>query len=176
MFSSQLYSFLSLPEVSNYYQGLTMSISSDLVHFYNYVVFHDKNLSQFISPPTDGCWVVAIGFFLLYLVFQWTVSISLCICVRDFLGHGFPNFLSVKTKTEKDFCMALCGKQMRSKWQGFWLTQPNCHPEGRKSHYLSTPVISCRISSVEKFFSRALSFKLFNVYMNHHVILLSCRF
>ena len=88
-----------------------------------YIVSSNMNISQFISPSTGGYLGSSHIFFSLMdgSSMDIPVHVSLRTCVRGFLGQGFPNFLS-KSKTEKDFCMADCGKQMRGKWQGLWLS------------------------------------------------------
>lgn len=116
-------------------------------------------------------------FCLLQIVFQWTsLYMPHCESLGRFSRTGFPNIFICQNKTEKDFSMAHCGKQMRGKWQGLWLTQPSCHPEGWRSHYLSTPVTSCHITPVEKFCSMAWSLKLCNVYVNHLMIKVKWKF
>lgn len=96
------------------------------------------------------------------------VHVSLCIFVRGFLQQGVSNFLSVKTNTEMNCCIACCSKQVRSKWQGLWLTQPSC--------FFGLPVMSCHIILAEKFSSRTLSHRLFNIFMNQLLVLLNYRF
>lgn len=62
------------------------------------------NISQFISPPTDGCLDCSYTFFSYRLFF----SGHLCTCLivsllGDFLGQGFPNIFICQNKDRKGF-------------------------------------------------------------------------